>query len=57
MLAKKNLESGEDMDSMPELMRQYLAMQAMESGKSIPGFFGRTGLMTERSVQLWFQNR
>jgi hypothetical protein len=45
MLAKKSLESGEDMDSIPESMRQYLAMQAMESGKSIPGFFGRTGLM------------
>ncbi|KAK4239363.1 hypothetical protein C8A03DRAFT_14221 [Achaetomium macrosporum] len=43
MLAKKSLESGEDMDSIPESMRQYLAMQAMESGKSIPGFFGRTG--------------
>jgi hypothetical protein len=45
MLAKKSLESGEDMDSIPESMRQYLAMQAMESGKNIPGFFGRTGLM------------
>lgn len=45
MLAKKSLESGEDMDSIPESMRQYLAMQAMESGKSIPGFFGRTGLL------------
>jgi hypothetical protein len=45
MLAKKSLESGEDMDSIPESMRQYLAMQAMESGKSIPGFFGRTGFM------------
>lgn len=45
MLAKKSLENGEDMDSIPESMRQYLAMQAMESGKSIPGFFGRNGLM------------
>ncbi|KXX78992.1 Homeobox protein HOY1 [Madurella mycetomatis] len=45
MLAKKSLESGEDMDSIPESMRQYLAMQAMESGKSIGGFFGRTGLL------------
>lgn len=46
MLAKKSLESGEDMDSIPESMRQYLAMQAMESGKGIPGFFGaRTGLL------------
>ncbi len=46
MMAKKSLESGEDMDSIPESMRQYLAMQAMESGKSIPGFFGRAGLMS-----------
>ncbi|KAK4230402.1 pah1 homeobox protein encoded by the pah1 protein [Podospora fimiseda] len=47
MLAKKSLESGEDMDSMiPESMRQYLAMQAMESGKSIGGFFGRAGLLS-----------
>ncbi|KAL2263684.1 hypothetical protein VTK26DRAFT_5627 [Humicola hyalothermophila] len=46
MLAKKSLESGEDMDSIPESMRQYLAMQAMESGKGIPGFFGaRTGFL------------
>ncbi len=45
MMAKKSLESGEDMDSIPESMRQYLAMQAMESGKSIPGFFGRAGIM------------
>ncbi|KAL2163002.1 hypothetical protein VTH06DRAFT_6838 [Thermothelomyces fergusii] len=45
MLAKKSLENGEDMDSIPESMRQYLAMQAMESGKSIPGFFGRNDLM------------
>ncbi|KAJ4288254.1 Transcription elongation factor SPT4 [Collariella sp. IMI 366227] len=45
MMAKKSLENGEDMDTIPESMRQYLAMQAMESGKSIPGFFGRTGLM------------
>lgn len=44
MLAKKSLESGEELDTMiPESMRQYLAMQAMESGKSIPGFFGRPG--------------
>lgn len=34
------------MDSIPESMRQYLAMQAMESGKSIGGFFGRTGFLS-----------
>ena len=44
-LAKKSLETGEDIDSIPESMRAYLAMQAMESGKSIGGnYFGRTGL-------------
>ncbi|KAK3374113.1 hypothetical protein B0T24DRAFT_594230 [Lasiosphaeria ovina] len=46
MLAKKSLETGEDIDSIPESVRQYLALQAMESGKSLGGFFGRTGLMT-----------
>lgn len=45
MLAKKSLETGEDIDSIPESMRQYLAMQAMESGKGIGGYFGRTGLL------------
>ncbi|KAL2269000.1 hypothetical protein VTJ83DRAFT_3846 [Remersonia thermophila] len=40
-LAKKSLENGEDLDSIPESMRQYLAMQAMESGKGLPGFLGR----------------
>lgn len=46
MLAKKSLESGEELDTMiPESMRQYLAMQAMESGKSIGGFFGRPGML------------
>ncbi|KAF4120670.1 Homeobox domain [Geosmithia morbida] len=44
-LAKKSLETGEDIDSIPESMRAYLAMQAMESGKGIGGsYFGRTGL-------------
>lgn len=42
LLAKKSLETGEDLESIPDSMRTYLAMQAMESGK---GFFGRTGLM------------
>jgi hypothetical protein len=44
-MAKKHLENGEDLDSIPESMRQYLAMQAMESGKGLGGsFLGRTGL-------------
>lgn len=44
-LAKKSLETGEDFDAIPESMRTYLAMQAMESGKGLgAGFLGR-GLM------------
>lgn len=44
-MAKKSLETGEDIDSIPESMRAYLAMQAMESGKGLGGnYFGRTGL-------------
>jgi hypothetical protein len=44
-LAKKSIETGEDCDAIPESMRQYLAMQAMESGKSLGGnFMGRGGL-------------
>lgn len=44
-MAKKSLETGEDIDSIPESMRQYLAMQALETGKG-PGsmFLSRTGL-------------
>jgi hypothetical protein len=34
-IAKKSIESGEDCDGIPESMRRYLAMQAMESGKGI----------------------
>ncbi|KAK3685125.1 putative homeoprotein [Podospora appendiculata] len=48
LMAKKSLETGEDLhDSIPESMRQYLALQAMESGKSLGGYFGggRTGFM------------
>ncbi|CAK7224193.1 Transcription elongation factor SPT4 [Sporothrix bragantina] len=46
LLAKKSLETGEDIDMIPESMRAYLAMQAAESGKGLGGaFYGRTGLM------------
>ncbi|KAK8926911.1 hypothetical protein H634G_06650 [Metarhizium anisopliae BRIP 53293] len=46
LLAKKSLETGEDIDSIPESMRAYLAMQAMETGKGLGGnYLGRTGLM------------
>lgn len=33
LLAKKSIETGEDCDAIPDSMRQYLAMQASESGK------------------------
>lgn len=36
MIAKKTLENGEDCDSIPEPLRQLLAMQAMESGRPFP---------------------
>ena len=36
MIAKKSIETGEDCDSIPESMRQILAMQALESGKPVP---------------------
>ncbi|KIH92831.1 hypothetical protein SPBR_02439 [Sporothrix brasiliensis 5110] len=46
LLAKKSIETGEDIDLIPESMRAYLAMQAAESGKGLGGaFYGRTGLM------------
>lgn len=35
LLAKKSIETGEDCDAIPESMRQYLAIQAMESGKPL----------------------
>lgn len=44
MMAKKSIETGEDCDQIPESMRQYLALQALESGKAIGGnFMGRGG--------------
>lgn len=47
------MESGEDIDSIPESMRAYLAMQAMESGKGLGGpYMGRTGLMPYGSMML-----
>ncbi|CAJ2507107.1 Uu.00g082930.m01.CDS01 [Anthostomella pinea] len=53
LLAKKSLETGEDIDSIPESMRAYLAMQAMESGKGLGGpYMGRTGLMAYGSMML-----
>ncbi|KAI1319244.1 homeobox domain-containing protein [Xylariaceae sp. FL0255] len=53
LLAKKSLENGEEIDSIPESMRTYLAMQAMESGKALCGpYMGRTGLMPYGSMML-----
>ncbi|KAG6020865.1 hypothetical protein E4U41_002705 [Claviceps citrina] len=47
LLAKRSLETGEDIDSIPESMRAYLAMQAMETGKGLGGnYLGRSGLMS-----------
>ncbi|KAI9842155.1 MAG: hypothetical protein M1837_007442 [Sclerophora amabilis] len=44
LLAKKSIETGEDCDAIPDSMRQYLAIQAAESGKPVGrNFLGRTG--------------
>ncbi|PSN66372.1 hypothetical protein BS50DRAFT_413406 [Corynespora cassiicola Philippines] len=40
-IAKKSIENGDDCNDIPESMRRYLALQAMESGKS--SFLGRAG--------------
>lgn len=43
LLAKKSIETGEDCDQIPESMRNYLMVQAMESGKPLAReIFGRT---------------
>ncbi|KAJ4356592.1 uncharacterized protein N0V89_004627 [Didymosphaeria variabile] len=43
-IAKKSIEDGGDCNDIPESMRRYLALQAMESGKSIgTSFLGRSG--------------
>jgi Homeodomain len=34
-LVKKSIENGEDSNDIPDSMRRYLAMQAMETGKSL----------------------
>lgn len=36
MLAKKSIEGGENLDDIPDSMRQLLAMQAIESGRPFP---------------------
>ena len=44
-MAKKSYETGEDVD-MPDSMRKYLAMQAMESGNimSVPEYYAVNGI-------------
>src|SRR6201995_1339695 len=55
-LVKKSIENGEDSNEIPESMRRYLAMQAMESGKPLGrdllgrGYYGNSMLLkTETS--------
>lgn len=43
MLAKKSIETGEGCDSIPESMRQYLAMQFDPNKPGARDPFGRTG--------------
>ena len=43
-MAKKSIETGEDCDAIPESMRKYLAMQALESGKPLVRDMGTRGL-------------
>jgi hypothetical protein len=47
LLAKKSIETGEDCDAIPDSMRQYLALQATESGKPfVRDFLGRSNAMS-----------
>lgn len=41
MIAKKSIETGEDCDSIPESMRQYLAMQYDPTKPQTRNLFGR----------------
>ena len=44
LLAKKSIETGEDCDAIPDSMRQYLANQALDSGKPLAReFLSRSG--------------
>ena len=42
-MAKKSLETGEDIDLIPEQYRSYLAAQNPESGKPFPRHFMGSG--------------
>ncbi|KAH0547564.1 hypothetical protein FGG08_000289 [Glutinoglossum americanum] len=39
LIAKKSFETGEDCDAIPDSMRHYLALQAIESGKPLASRF------------------
>lgn len=43
-LAKKSIETGEDCDAIPESYRNYLAIQAMDSGKPLARNFMARGI-------------
>jgi len=44
MMAKKGVDTGDDMDHIPDSMRQLLALQAMQEGKPFPAhLMGRSG--------------
>ena len=43
MLSKKGIDSVEDLEHLPDNMRQYLAMQAMQEGKPFPPHLMRPG--------------
>jgi hypothetical protein len=44
MIAKKSIDGSEDIDNIPDSMRQFLAMQAIESGRPFPRqLMGRPG--------------
>lgn len=45
-LAKRSIDTGEDCEAIPESMRKYLAMQALESGKPFGREFAQFGGMT-----------
>lgn len=52
-IAKKSIESGEDCNDIPESMRRYLALQAMESGKPLSStLLGRGGTFAYGSGML-----
>lgn len=56
-IAKRSLESGEDCNDIPESMRRYLALQAMESGKTLGrDLLGRHGGMATYDSGMLFNS-